>query len=135
MSIDQRPIPPEALPPGWGAAELCDDRFAYRYRQPPIELVADRTTTDRSHPRLGLGYCWELRYRYSLRDRSISEAIGLVSTRRAAVEGLLESMRRVHERAESIDDPFDVTAVLDRISLSEFVPDGRSNATGDGNEA
>ncbi|GAB3666832.1 hypothetical protein [Halopiger thermotolerans] len=136
MSIDQRPIPSEALPPGWGAAELRDGRFAYRYCQPPIELVADRTTTDRCHPRLGLGYCWELRYRYSLRDRSVSEAIGRVSTRRAAVEGLLKSMREVHAMAESIEDPFDVSAILERVSLPALVPDDRSRtAAADADEA
>lgn len=127
MSTDQRPIPPEALPPGWGATELRDSRFAYGYTRPPIELVADRTSADRCHPGLGLSYYWELRYRYALGERPITEAIGRVSTRQAAIDGLLECMRRIHDTAESVEDPLDVSAVLERVSLSDLVPNGVSD--------
>ena len=124
MSTNQRPIPPEALPPGWGVADLRDGRFAYRYTRPPIELVADRTTADSCHPGLGLSYYWELRYRYSLGEQRISEAIGRVSTRHAAVDGILECMHRIHRTAESVEDPIDVSTVLERVSLSDLVPNG-----------
>ncbi|ELY46322.1 hypothetical protein [Natronorubrum sulfidifaciens] len=123
MSPDHPPIPRDKLPPGWGPADCCDDQFVYRHRQPAIELVADRTSADRSHPGLGLGRCWELRYRYALTDWTITEAIGRVSTRRAAVTGILECMHRIHD---SIDEPADhgeVRDVLERVRFSDVIPD------------
>lgn len=129
MAADQEPIPREALPPKWGPAELRDDRFVYRHRRPPIELIADSTIADRSHPGLGLCRCWELRYRYFLTDRTITESIGRVSTRRAAVDGLLECMQRIHETVSAADGPLEVGEVLDTVSLSDVVPDGLSTPT------
>jgi len=123
MSLDHPPIPREVLPPGWGPETCCDGRFVYRHGQPPIELIADRTAAVQSHPGLGLSRCWELRYRYSLGDRPIAEAIGRVSTRRAAVDGLLECMNRIHESLEEPVDPVAVRTVLERVRLSDFVPD------------
>ncbi|SEW25418.1 hypothetical protein [Natrinema salifodinae] len=124
MVADQDPIPPEALPPRWGLAELRDDRFIYRHSRPTIELIADSTLADRSHPGLGLCRCWELRYRYFLADRAIHRTIGRVSTRRAAVDGVLECMRCIHETVSTADDPLAVDEVLDTVSLSDFVPEG-----------
>ena len=123
MSPDQQPIPREALPPGWGPSELREGRFGYRRSRPPIELLADRTAADRSHPALGLERCWELRCRYSLGDRAITEALGRVSTRRAAVDGLLECMHRVHEVVDEPTDPREVLSALDDVSFSDFVPE------------
>ena len=130
MPPDHHPIPREALPPGWGPADCCDGRFEYRHSRPPIELIADRIAADRSHPGLGLCRCWELRYRYFLTDRTITEAIGRVSTRRAAVTGVLECMERVHETvAEAdVDDPLAVRDVLESVSLPDLVPDGLSRS-------
>lgn len=126
MFPDQPPIPREALPPGWGPKDCCDGRFAYRHSRPPIELIADRTAADRAHPGLGLCRYWELRYRYFLTDRAITGSIGRVSTRRAAVEGVLECMERVHETVAEVDDPLAVRDVLEGVSLSDLVPDGLS---------
>lgn len=129
MAPDQPPIPNEALPPGWGPADCCDGRFVYRSSQPPIKLIADRTAADRAHPGLGLCRYWELRYRYFLADRAITEPIGHVSTRRAAVEGLLECMQRINRTVSNVDGPVEVGDVLDRVSLSDFVPDGLSRSS------
>lgn len=123
MSPDRSPIPREALPPGWGPAECCDGHLAYRRARPPIELSAERTAADRSHPGLGLCHCWELQYRYSLGDLSITDSIGRVSTRSAAINGLLECMTRVHERVESLSDPLEVRATLEGVVLADAVPD------------
>ncbi|RQH00786.1 hypothetical protein [Natrarchaeobius oligotrophus] len=128
MPIDHNPIPQERLPPGWGLVERCDDRFAYRHSRPPIELVADATSPDRPHPGLGLARCWELRYRYSLGERAISQAIGRVTTRQAAKEGVLECMHCVHDVVERTDDPVEVGQVLERVSLSSLVPDAVSDS-------
>ncbi|RQG89161.1 hypothetical protein EA462_12400 [Natrarchaeobius halalkaliphilus] len=122
MSPDHPPIPREALPPGWGLAEHRDDRFSYRCSRLPIELVAD-ATIPRPPPGLGLCRCWELRYSYSLGEQPISEAIGRVSTRHAATEGLLECMNRVHETVEDAEDVLYVRTVLERVSLSSLVPE------------
>lgn len=129
MPLDQPPIPREALPPGWGPTDCCDGRFEYRHSRPPLELIADRTTADRSHPGLGLCQCWELRYRYFFTDRTITEVIGRVSTRRAAVEGTLTCMERIHETVSSTDDPLEVQDVLDAVSLPDLVPDGLSRSS------
>ncbi|WP_306054920.1 hypothetical protein [Natronococcus wangiae] len=126
MYSDQHPIPREALPPGWGLVERCDGYLAYRHARLPIELVADRTPADGSHPGLGLGRYWELTYRYSLEDRSITESIGRVSTRQAAVKGILECMSRVHDRVENPSDPVEIQGVLEGVVLSDYVPDDRS---------
>jgi hypothetical protein len=123
MSSDQHPIPREALPPGWGPVECCDGYLAYRRTRPPIELVADRTAADGSHPGLGLSHCWELQYRYALEDRTITEAIGRVSTRRAAIDGILECMSRVCDRVEDSDGPAEVRNVLESVTLGDFVPE------------
>lgn len=126
MAVDQDPIPREALPPRWGLAELCDDQFVYRHSRPPIELIAESTTADRSHPVIGICRCWELRYRYFLTDRAITESIGRVSTQRAAVDGLLECMHRIHDTVSAADDPLEIREVLDTVSLSDLVPSGLS---------
>lgn len=130
MHTDRHPIPPEALPPGWGPTELREGRFGYRRTRPPVELVADRTTADRTHPTLGLGRCWELHCRCLLDDRSISDVVARVSTRRAAVEGLLECMHRIHDLADEPADPVEVLAILDDVSFSDFVPDGAVSPQG-----
>ncbi|PCR92037.1 hypothetical protein [Natrinema ejinorense] len=127
MIADQDPIPREALPPRWGLAERCEDRFTYRYRRPPIELIAERIAADRSHPGLGLCRCWELRYRYFFSDRSITEPIGHVSTQRAAIDGLLECMHRVHDTVSATDGPLKLGEVLENVSLSDLVPSGDSD--------
>ncbi|AFO55638.1 MULTISPECIES: hypothetical protein [Natrinema] len=124
MAATQDPIPPEALPPRWGLADCRDERFTYRHSRPPIELIAEATTADRSHPGLGLCRCWELRYRYFLADRAVSESIGRVSTQRAAIDGLLECMHRIHDTVSTADDPFAVREVLHSVSLSALVPSG-----------
>ncbi|ELY55570.1 hypothetical protein [Natronolimnohabitans innermongolicus] len=126
MDPDQPPIPPEALPPGWGSVDCCDGHLEYRHRQPPIELVADRTSADRSHPGLGLCQCWELCYRYSLGDRTVTESIERVSTRHAAVDGLLECMRSINETAAELADPIAVRNALEQVQFSGCVPDGVS---------
>ncbi|WP_265109513.1 hypothetical protein [Halosolutus halophilus] len=126
MPTDQHPIPREALPPGWGPAESGDDYVSYRHTQSPLELIADRTLPDQSHPGLGLSRCWELRYSYTLNDRSITEAIGRVSTRRAAVDGLLECMGRIHDEIEDSADVSEIQAVLEEVSLAGVVPDNPS---------
>ncbi len=124
MPTDQPPIPHEALPPGWGPAEVRDEHVAYRHRQPQIELVAERTEANQSHPALGLCRCWELRYRHPIGELSITKSIGHVSTRRAAFEGLLESMNRIHEFVDDLHDPLEVRAALESVSLDSVVPDG-----------
>ncbi|WP_408959945.1 hypothetical protein [Natrinema sp. 74] len=126
MAVDQDPIPREALPPRWGLAEYCGDRLVYRHNRPSIELIADSTLADRSHPGLGLCRCWELRYRYFVTDQTVTQSIGRVSTRRAAVDGLLECMRRIHDTVSAADGPIEVGEVLNGVSLRDLVPEGLS---------
>lgn len=126
MPPDQPPIPREALPPGWGPIDCCDGCIEYRHGQPPIELVADRTSADCSHPGLGLCRYWELRYRFSLGDWTVSESIGRVSNRQAAVEGLLECMHSIHETTDELPDPIEVRSALERVQFSDYVPEGPS---------
>ncbi len=123
MCPDQHPIPREALPPGWGLSERCDDCIVYRHRSLPLELIADRTVPTHSHPGLGLSCCWELKHRYLFGDRSIVEQVGCVSTRRAAVDGLRECMHRLHDAVDEPTDPIEVQAVLDRVSLADVIPE------------
>lgn len=123
MTPDQEPIPREALPPGWGPADHEDERIAYSRGDPRVELIAAQTEADRSHPALGLGRCWELRYRHTIGEFPVMERLGCVSTRRAAVEGLLRCMHRVHDRVDDPSDPIAVQAALDGVRFNDFVPD------------
>ncbi|AFZ72664.1 hypothetical protein [Natronobacterium gregoryi] len=124
MNSNSRALPPDALPPGWSESTVSDDELAYRHCQLPLEFVAARTTADNCHPGLGLGCCWELQYGYPVGNQSVSDVIGRVSTRRAAVDGLLECMHGVHETIESVDSPVTVGEVLECVSLSSLVPAG-----------
>ncbi len=128
MVTTQEPIPPEALPPGWGPVELGDGRFVYRHNNPPIELVADSTSAEQSHPGLGLCRCWKLCYRVFLTDSAITRSIARVSTRQAALDGLLECMHSIHEASSRADDLVAIKAILDSVSFSELIPDGESPA-------
>ncbi|ELZ03224.1 hypothetical protein C482_03784 [Natrialba chahannaoensis JCM 10990] len=123
MPPDHHPIPWEQLPPEWGPTEHDDGRFAYRHRESPTVLVADRTAAANSHPGFGLSCYWELRCRYSLGDRSLSEAIARVSTRSAAIEGVLECMHCVHQSVEQPTDPIEVMNALRDVSMSDVVPE------------
>jgi len=125
MAPDQDPIPSEELPPRWGLAARHDDRVVYRHSNPPIELIADSLTADRTHPRLGLCRCWEVRYRCHLTDATISRPLACVTTRRAALDGLLECMERLHEDATT-DDPVAIGATLESVAFSDLVPDERT---------
>lgn len=125
MPIDQHPLPREALPPGWGPSECGDCQFVYHYRQPPIELAAERTG-GRCPPSLGLDCCWELRCRCAVDDRSLSHVIGHVSNRLAAANGLLECMRSIHRTVDESSDPLEVLSVLTDVPLSDTVPNGPS---------
>ena len=129
MVPTQDPIPPEVLPPGWGPAELGDDRFVYQHSNPPIELVADSTSAEQSYPGLGICRCWVLRYRYFLMDSTIVRSIGHVATRQAALDGLLECMRRIHAALSRADNSVAAGAILDDVCLSGPVPDGVSPAS------
>jgi hypothetical protein len=122
MSFDHHPIPPEALPPGWGPVECDSTTFAYRRTRPPIELIATRTDAGGSHPGLGLTQCWELRYRYAIGERLVTESIGRVPTRHGAIEGLLDCMSCLHDAVEELADPVSVEAALERVSLTHCLP-------------
>lgn len=129
MPTDQDPIPREALPPGWGPAEHCDGHFAYRHDRPPIELIATRTAADRTHPSLGLGRCWELQYRHPVGDISVAETIGRVSTRQAALDGLLECMRCIHDSVRDSNDPIEIQSLLESVSFGDIVPDNVADSS------
>ncbi|WIV65689.1 hypothetical protein [Natrialbaceae archaeon AArc-T1-2] len=124
MPLEHPPIPPETLPPGWGAAETDDEYLAYRHNQPPITLIAEQTELDRVHPGLGLGRCWELRCRHFVGELPVSESIGCVSTRRAALDGLLACMDRIHDSVDEPHDSIGVGTILESVSLEELVPNG-----------
>ncbi|WP_207586519.1 hypothetical protein [Halomontanus rarus] len=128
MPPDQNPIPRDELPPAWGLADHCDEYVEYRRNRPSIELIAAQTDADHSHPVLGLERCWELRYRYPIGEVPVSDSVGRVSTRHAALSGLLECMHRIHNRVEDLHDPLEIQAVLDGVSLGNVVPDGTSKA-------
>lgn len=121
MVIDCDPIPREALPPGWGPAEVRDERLAYRRARPPIELIAELTDADHTHPGLGIGRCWELRYRHPVAEPPITESIGRVSTRTAALEGLLECMTQITDVAQEPRDSFEIRSALQCTSLADAV--------------
>ncbi len=121
MPTDQEPIPPEALPPGWGPADHGAERIAYRRSRPRIELSAALTDGAHSHPSLGIERCWELRYEYDIGELAVSDAICHVSTRHAAVEGLLKCMIRVRDAAG--DDPMGLRTALDGVRFGDIVPD------------
>ncbi|SEH17492.1 hypothetical protein SAMN04487967_3209 [Natronorubrum sediminis] len=123
MLPDHPPIPREALPPGWGLTSFCDDEVIYRHRNPLIDLVAESTPADRSHPRLGLCRCWALRYRYELGEQFVVEPIGRVATRRAAVDGILECMELINASIDDIADPVALHDLLSRVRLSDGVPE------------
>ena len=123
MVPDQHPIPREALPPGWGPATHCDAEIVYRRTRPPIELIAAKTDADRSHPALGLERCWELRFHHLIGNFPIRESVGRVSTRSAALDGLLESMHRIHDHVENLENPLEIRRVLEEIPLGDRVPD------------
>ncbi|MFC6719622.1 hypothetical protein ACFQGT_13460 [Natrialbaceae archaeon GCM10025810] len=127
MSSDRSPIPREALPPGWGPADVSDERIAYRRGRPPIDLVAVRLPASQAHPGLGLCHYWELRYRYAIGERTVRKSIGRVTTRTAALEGLVECMHRIHDRADDLSDPLDVRAALEGVRLADPVPNGPSS--------
>lgn len=122
MSLDQAPIPREALPPGWGPADLRDDLVSYRRDRPRIELTAERTEATESHPALGLGRCWELRYLVPIGELTVSDSIGRVSTRAAALDALLDGMHLVHDVDEEATSPAEVESALEGISLAGEVP-------------
>ncbi|WP_290813293.1 hypothetical protein [Halovivax sp.] len=123
MIPDQEPIPHDDVPPGWGPVRHDDDRIVYRRHEPQVELEVARTTADRSHPALGLGRCWELRFRHLVGEHPVTERIGRVSTRRAALDGLRESMERIHRRVEDPSDPVSVRSVLQQTPLAGNVPE------------
>ena len=124
MQTDQHPIPHEALPPGWGPATVDGDQLVYRRHEPSLELLARKTTPDQANPSLGIGRCWVLEYRHYIGELPVSESIGHVSTRQAAVRGLLECMHTVHEHVDdSPADPIGVQAAFEDVSLERSVPD------------
>ncbi|AHF98319.1 hypothetical protein HALLA_04940 [Halostagnicola larsenii XH-48] len=129
MSLMQRSLPREELPPNWGPLEHSDDRIAYRHSSPPLTLIAVCVSADRSHPSLGLSRYWEIRYRYSIGECTTTEVLGRVTTYDAALEGLLECMIRVHDTVESPDSPLDLCTVLGSVSLPASVPDEPSTVS------
>jgi len=112
------------LPPGWGPASIRDGHLSYRHGQLPVELIAERTCGSNSHPALGLSHCWELRYRHRIGEQTISEPIGRVSTRHAALDGLLECMNRIHDH-DTADQgtTHEIRTALGAVKLVGAVPD------------
>ena len=129
MRPDGEPIPHEELPPGWRPATHDADRIVYRLHEPAIELLTVRTEADRSHPALGLGRCWELRFRHLVGEQPVVESIGRVSTRRAALAGLCEGMQRIHDYVEDPSDPFAVRNVLEAIRFEDCIPEYKGEHT------
>lgn len=123
MVTDKEPIPPEALPPGWGPADTGAKRIAYRHSRPRVELSAALTEGAQFHPSLGIERCWELRYEYDIGELAVGDSICHVSTRQAAVEGLLECMGRVQGVIKGATGPMDLEAALDGIRFGDVVPD------------
>lgn len=124
MVTDQEPIPPEALPPGWGPADNGAKRIAYRHSRPHLELSAALTEGAQFHPSLGIERCWELRYEYDIGELAVGDSICHVSTRHAAVDGLLKCMDRVRRVIKGASSPMDVEAALDSVRFGDVVPDG-----------
>ncbi len=122
MTLTQRSLPREELPPNWGPLESSDDRIAYRRSQPPVTLFAVRVPADRSHPSLGLSRYWEIRCRYSVGECSSNELIGSVTTRGAALEALLECMDHVYDSLDSPESPLDIRSALESVSLPALIP-------------
>ncbi|MHC3436575.1 hypothetical protein ACYJ1Y_00410 [Natrialbaceae archaeon A-gly3] len=123
MSAQRALIPWEELPPGWGPVDIAEGTLVYRRHERDVELVADRTEADRTHLGLGLNQCWELRMRYAVGEQSACEPIGRVTTRRAALEGLLECMHRIREHVEQPEEPHEFCAALEDVSLAGVVPE------------
>lgn len=126
MSLIQRSLPRDELPPNWGPLEHTEDRIAYRHSTPPLTLYAVCVSADQSHPSLGLSRCWEIRYRYSIGECTTTEVLGRVTTCNAALEGLLECMTHVYDTVESPDSPLDICAALGSVSLPASLPDESS---------
>lgn len=105
-------LPHETLPPSWTPAAVTAARIVYRCRRPPVELVAVRTVADHTDPSLGVGRCWEIRCQYAVGEAEAVDRLERVSTRREALEGLLECMRCIHEELDGMTDPLAVRRVL-----------------------
>ena len=123
MRDERQPVPPRGLPPGWSPVASDEDRVALRMGDLPVEFVAKRTADSGGNPRLGVGRCWELSYRYSIGDVTASDVVGRVRTRSAAIDGLLECVTTVHEEIDGSIDGTDVRAVLEDVRLRSVVPD------------
>ena len=122
MRMQQQPIPPEALPPGWGPVEACDDAFVYRHSPSSVEVHAVRDA-DNAHPVLGPISHWEVGYRYSIGELPIDSTVGRVSVRSAALEAALECMRRIHENLDYPFDPIEIEDLLESVSIGDRVPE------------
>lgn len=123
MIPDQEPIPREDVPPGWRPAVNDGGRIAYRRHDPPLELEVVLTEPNRSHPALGLGRCWELRFRHLVGEHPVTKRIGRVTTREAALDGLRRAMECIHRLVDDPSDPVSVQNVLERIPLDAHVPE------------
>lgn len=123
MTPDYYPIPRDSLPPGWGLAEHCGDRIVYRHTQPPLALIATKSGGDQTHPCLGINCCWELHYRFTVGDYAVTRPIGRVTTRSAALNGLLECMHQLNDAVDDQTNPTEISAVLERVPLADVVPE------------
>lgn len=123
MPADNAPLPQEQLLPDWGPVDVAADRISYQHYRLSIELIAERAPADHIHPSLGLGQSWVLEYRRQIGDLVTSGSIGRVSTRQAALDGLLACMHRLHDSSTEIPptDPIDLQSVLERVSLDTLI--------------
>ena len=138
---DAGPIPTGALPRGWVSA----GEFEFEHPTAGIVVWADRRPDEVGAGTTGAPSTWRVRYERQVGEATERQTVGVVTTRDAAVDGLLSCMRRVSDGPDTHADgggtaasgasaPDDtrwvsLSTLADGVSLRDAVPseaDGRA---------
>lgn len=115
------PLPEDTyLPGGWSCRGARDGELAFARDGGQFVVEAERTT-EGPDPELDCPYAWALTYRQRTGVAAVGGPVGFVTTRDAAIEGLIACMREVNA-ALGAGPAIDLRTVLDGVDLSDEVP-------------
>lgn len=98
---DAGPIPTGDLPKGWVSA---DAGLTFDHRTAGLRVYADRCPGDADAEMAGASEAWWVWYERRVGETTERRRVGTVTTRDAAVDGLLTCMRRVSDGATPRSD-------------------------------
>lgn len=120
------PLPEDMyLPGGWSCRGVAEGELSFARDGDRFVVEAERTSAGPC-PEFDCPYAWSLTYQQRTGIAVVGGSIGFVTTREAAIEGLIACMRHINTALGAGPD-VDLRATLEDVDLRDEVPAAAGN--------